>query len=80
VFQPLSDPLATEAVPEAHGEEGELPNSPQLDTSSGVDNPKELDPSAPPVVASVGIKRHRDRVAVIIEDRPLGNLVPVICE
>ncbi|KAI0443380.1 hypothetical protein F4803DRAFT_313518 [Xylaria telfairii] len=26
------------------------------------------------------VKKHTDRVAVIIEDRPLGNLIPVIRE
>ncbi|KAI8950869.1 hypothetical protein F4801DRAFT_314807 [Xylaria longipes] len=31
-----------------------------------------------PVANSVAINKHMDRVAVIVEDRPLGNLIPVI--
>jgi isoaspartyl peptidase/L-asparaginase-like protein (Ntn-hydrolase superfamily) len=33
-----------------------------------------------PISAAPAVKKHMDRVAVIIEDRPLGNLIPVICE
>lgn len=79
MLQPLSDTISTEAAPEVHDEEGEAANIPQPDTIPSTEGPTELDSSAS-VVASAGIKRHTDRVAVIIEDRPLGNLVPVICE
>ncbi|KAI0526584.1 hypothetical protein F5B22DRAFT_166721 [Xylaria bambusicola] len=34
--------------------------------------------SAVPVKASSTVRKHTDRVAVIIEDRPLGNLVPIL--
>ncbi|KAI0804079.1 hypothetical protein GGR55DRAFT_659691 [Xylaria sp. FL0064] len=31
-----------------------------------------------PVAASSTVRKHTDRVAVIVEDRPLGNLIPVL--
>ncbi|KAI0118836.1 hypothetical protein GGR51DRAFT_134615 [Nemania sp. FL0031] len=31
-----------------------------------------------PAAALAAVKKHSDRVAVIVEDRPLGNLIPVI--
>ncbi|KAI1282465.1 hypothetical protein F5Y07DRAFT_240522 [Xylaria sp. FL0933] len=31
-----------------------------------------------PVAASPTVRKHTDRVAVIVEDRPLGNLIPVL--
>ncbi|KAI1122854.1 hypothetical protein F5Y10DRAFT_281375 [Nemania abortiva] len=34
--------------------------------------------NAVPFAAPVSVKKHTDRVAVIVEDRPLGNLIPVI--
>ncbi|KAI8634786.1 hypothetical protein F5Y19DRAFT_485754 [Xylariaceae sp. FL1651] len=56
-------------------------NTPELEGSdiglSHIKAPGEV--KAPvPVTTAAAVKKHTDRVAVIIEDRPLGNLVPVI--
>ncbi|KAI1116046.1 hypothetical protein F5Y14DRAFT_99365 [Nemania sp. NC0429] len=45
---------------------------------SAVEAPSYTDQGAVAVAAHAQPRKHTDRVAVIIEDRPLGNLVPVL--
>ncbi|TGJ87747.1 hypothetical protein E0Z10_g995 [Xylaria hypoxylon] len=42
-----------------------------LEGPGGLESPE-------PVAASVAVNKHTDRVAVIIEDRPLANLIPIL--
>ncbi|KAI3336752.1 hypothetical protein HD806DRAFT_16870 [Xylariaceae sp. AK1471] len=65
-----SDPILPSLAPENDDERGTT-------NSLALDGSRELESSVP-VLTPPAVKKHTDRVAVIIEDRPLGNLVPVM--
>ncbi|KAI1423786.1 hypothetical protein F5Y12DRAFT_506339 [Xylaria sp. FL1777] len=59
------------------------PNTPVLDGSVVVETSRYTEESggvegSVPVASPSAVRKHTDRVAVIVEDRPLGNLVPIL--
>ncbi|KAI0435126.1 hypothetical protein F5Y09DRAFT_352397, partial [Xylaria sp. FL1042] len=54
-----------------------LDSSVVAETSTYTDESHEVE-NPIPVAASSAVRKHADRVAVIVEDRPLGNLVPML--
>ncbi|KAI0552911.1 hypothetical protein F4679DRAFT_532888 [Xylaria curta] len=55
-----------------------LNDSPEAALSSSTEDLRPESPVPVAAPAATAVKKHMDRVAVIIEDRPLGNLIPVI--
>ncbi|KAI1755376.1 hypothetical protein F4782DRAFT_403113 [Xylaria castorea] len=76
-FSGHSNPLLLPPQPENNEMNAAVLNDSIEATSSSTGDLGVLE-SPVPVAAPAAVQKHTDRVAVIIEDRPLGNLIPVI--